>query len=54
MIGGWYCSSHLSRGDKKDGGSGGVGAEATTGMYASIGASSSAGTKSSGCSGMYA
>nr|GEX13338.1 hypothetical protein [Tanacetum cinerariifolium] len=38
--------------DKKDGGSGGVGTEATSGMYASISASSSAGTKSSGCSGI--
>ncbi|GJV19788.1 hypothetical protein Tco_1368808 [Tanacetum coccineum] len=42
-------------GKKDGGGSGGVGAEATSVMYASIGASSSAGTKSSGClgSGMY-
>nr|GFD11068.1 hypothetical protein [Tanacetum cinerariifolium] len=37
------CEGQI-RGDRKDGGSGGVGAKATSGMYASIGASSSAGT----------
>ncbi|GJU77221.1 hypothetical protein Tco_1274291 [Tanacetum coccineum] len=49
---GIVCRSWISVGRRDGGGSGGVGAEATSVMYGSIGASSSAGTKSSGCSGL--